>query len=210
MRTLRPASSSMRDDLGGRDDLEPAGVAEARRAGRRARPGRRARRRPGRAGDDLAGGLVAAHGVDRDGQHASRESGCGQRPRQSTSMAWRPSYQPQLPQTTWGSLADPQRGQRLRAGASSVQAEARRLRLFALEVFFLGTAMTRFPALCERMPGSRCGGRLMGRQARGQRSGDSPTGEAARPKHGGRRDRRRSRVRTNGFVMELVAIQPTP
>jgi hypothetical protein len=38
-------------------------------------------------------------------------------------------------------LADPQRGQRLRDGASSVQAEARRLRLLDLEVFFLGTAI---------------------------------------------------------------------
>jgi hypothetical protein len=56
-------------------------------------------------------------------------------------MAWRPWYQPQLPHTTWGSLADPQRGQRLRDGASSVQAEARRLRLLLLEVFFLGTAI---------------------------------------------------------------------
>jgi hypothetical protein len=60
---------------------------------------------------------------------------------QSTSMAWRPWYQPQLPHTTWGSLAEPQRGQRLRDGASSVHAEARRLRLLLLEVFFLGTAI---------------------------------------------------------------------
>ena len=35
---------------------------------------------------------------------------------QSTSMAWRPWYQPQLPHTTWGSLTAPQRGQVLRAG----------------------------------------------------------------------------------------------
>ena len=44
-------------------------------------------------------------------------------------MAWRPWYQPQPPQTTWGSLAAPQRGHRLREGASSRHAEARRLRL---------------------------------------------------------------------------------
>ncbi len=56
-------------------------------------------------------------------------------------MAWRPPYHPQLGHTTWGTLAAPQRGQRLRDGASSFQAEARRLRLLALEVFFLGTAM---------------------------------------------------------------------
>jgi hypothetical protein len=56
-------------------------------------------------------------------------------------MAWRPWYQPQPPQTTWGSFAAPQRGQRLREGTFSVQAEARRLRLLDLEVFFLGTAI---------------------------------------------------------------------
>ena len=56
-------------------------------------------------------------------------------------MAWRPWYQPQLPHTMWGSLVAPQRGQVLRDGALTVHAEARRLRLLALEVFFLGTAM---------------------------------------------------------------------
>src|SRR4051812_27046630 len=56
-------------------------------------------------------------------------------------MAWRPWYQPQLPHTTWGSLAAPQRGHRLRLGASRRQADARRLRLFDLEVFFFGTAI---------------------------------------------------------------------
>jgi hypothetical protein len=59
-------------------------------------------------------------------------------------MAWRPWYQPQLPHTTWGSLAAPQRGQTERAGAFTVHAEARRLRLLALEVFFLGTATAVF------------------------------------------------------------------
>jgi hypothetical protein len=42
-------------------------------------------------------------------------------------------------------LVAPQCGQLLRAGAFTVQAEARRLRLFALEVFFLGTAMMVVP-----------------------------------------------------------------
>src|SRR4051794_26395266 len=56
-------------------------------------------------------------------------------------MAWRPAYQPQLPHTTWGSLVAWQRGRVLRAGASSFQADARRARLLALLVFFLGTAM---------------------------------------------------------------------
>jgi hypothetical protein len=57
-------------------------------------------------------------------------------------MAWRPPYHPQFAHTTWGSFADPQRGQRLREGAFRFQADARRLRLLAFEVFFLGTAIT--------------------------------------------------------------------
>ncbi len=57
-------------------------------------------------------------------------------------MAWRPPYQPQLPHTMWGTLVAPQRGQLLRDGRSRRQALARRLRLLAFEVFFLGTAMT--------------------------------------------------------------------
>jgi hypothetical protein len=56
-------------------------------------------------------------------------------------MAWRPLYQPQLPHTTCGCFTAPHRGHTLRAGAFKFQAEARRLRLFALEVFFLGTAI---------------------------------------------------------------------
>ena len=40
-----------------------------------------------------------------------------------------------------GRLVLPQRGQRLRAGVSSRHAEARRLLLFDLEVFFFGTAI---------------------------------------------------------------------
>ena len=56
-------------------------------------------------------------------------------------MAWRPPYHPQLGQTTWGSLAWAHCGQRLRAGADRRQAEARRLRLFDFDVFFLGTAI---------------------------------------------------------------------
>lgn len=55
-------------------------------------------------------------------------------------MACRPWYQPQVGHTTWGSFAEAQLGHRLRAGATSFQLEARRLRLFALLVFFLGTA----------------------------------------------------------------------
>ena len=60
-------------------------------------------------------------------------------------MAWRPWYQPQLPHTVWGIFAAPQREHTLRAGAFSVHALARRLRLFDLEVFFLGTATALAP-----------------------------------------------------------------
>jgi hypothetical protein len=47
----------------------------------------------------------------------------------------------------WGRLAAEHRGHTLRAGTLIVQAEARRLRLFALEVFFLGTAIASLPEL---------------------------------------------------------------
>ncbi len=56
-------------------------------------------------------------------------------------MAWRPPYQPQFGHTTWGSLARWHCGHSLRGGGPRRHAEARRLRLFALEVFFLGTAI---------------------------------------------------------------------
>lgn len=41
----------------------------------------------------------------------------------------------------WGNFADEQCGHTLRAGTESLQADARRLRLFDLLVFFFGTAM---------------------------------------------------------------------
>jgi hypothetical protein len=59
-------------------------------------------------------------------------------------MAWRPWYQPQLLQTTWGTFTAPHRGQVLRAGAPSVHAEARRMRVLDFDIFFLGTAMERY------------------------------------------------------------------
>ena len=56
-------------------------------------------------------------------------------------MAWRPWYQPQLPHTTWGSLAEPQRGHTERAGTLSVHADARWLRVLLFDFFFFGTGM---------------------------------------------------------------------
>jgi hypothetical protein len=58
-------------------------------------------------------------------------------------MACRPAYQPQLPQTWCGRFEAPQRGQRLRADSVTFHAEARRLRVFDFDIFFLGTGMTR-------------------------------------------------------------------
>ena len=89
-RTLWPGSASMAMTSDAGDDLE------ARRC-RRARSGRPTSTtgdaelvgRPAGAGDDLAGGLVAAHGVDRDGQR-SAVTGVAVSVGQSTSMAWRP------------------------------------------------------------------------------------------------------------------------
>lgn len=60
-----------------------------------------------------------------------------------TSTTTRSLYQPQLPQTVWGVLALPQRGQMLRGGVCSFHALARRLRVFDFDVFFLGTAIVR-------------------------------------------------------------------
>jgi hypothetical protein len=58
-------------------------------------------------------------------------------------------------------LALPQRGQRLRAGALSRQALARRLRVFDFDVFFFGTAIVRFPrrdarSMIDRFVGGLC------------------------------------------------------
>jgi hypothetical protein len=58
----------------------------------------------------------------------------------STWTATRPLYQPQVPHTVWGSFAAWQRGQVLRDGAPRRQFEARRMRVFDFDFFFLGTA----------------------------------------------------------------------
>jgi len=55
-------------------------------------------------------------------------------------MATRPLYQPQVPHTVCGNLAAAQRGQVLRDGAERRQLEARRMRVFDFDFFFLGTA----------------------------------------------------------------------
>jgi hypothetical protein len=83
-----------RDRLLRREDLETADVAETTVVGADEEHGD-AELVVGatRAGDDLAGGLVTPEGVD------------GDREDQSTSIAWRPLYQPQFGQTTCGSLA---------------------------------------------------------------------------------------------------------
>jgi len=61
-------------------------------------------------------------------------------PDQATSTTTRFLYQPHDWQTVCGVFALPQRGQVLRAGASSFQLPARRLRVFDFDFFFFGTA----------------------------------------------------------------------
>jgi hypothetical protein len=62
-------------------------------------------------------------------------------PGYSISTAWRPLYHPQCGHTMCGTFAWWHWGQTLRLGLRSTQFEARRLRLFAFEVFFFGTAI---------------------------------------------------------------------
>jgi len=97
------------------------------------------------AGDYLCGSPITAHGIDRHRKARKRLTRRADPPtgHYSTSIAWRPLYQPQFGHTTWGSLALVHCGHTERAGAFSTQLDARRLRLFALEVFFLGTAIGR-------------------------------------------------------------------
>ena len=80
---------------------------------------------------DFAGSKIAPHRVYRDWKHGLDQ----------TSTAWRSLYHPHEPHTLWGSLVAPQRSQKLREERLSLQAAALRLRLLALEVFFLGTAI---------------------------------------------------------------------
>jgi len=54
--------------------------------------------------------------------------------------AMRPLYQPHVPHTVCGIFAAEQRGQVLRDGADRRQLEARRMRVFDFDFFFLGTA----------------------------------------------------------------------
>ncbi len=58
-------------------------------------------------------------------------------------MTTRSLYHPHDGHTVCGNLALPQRGHRLRAGASSFQAPARRLRVLDFDFFFFGTATDR-------------------------------------------------------------------
>ena len=55
----------------------------------------------------------------------------------------------------WGVFAAPHRGHTLRAGASSIQAPARRLRVFDFDFFFLGTAIVGLRNEIRAAPGYR-------------------------------------------------------
>ena len=121
-RTLGAGVGVHGDDLGRGDDLEAAGVADL------VGP---ADEHDGNA--ELLGGLPGAATISAGalsppmastamgsigwGSWVARLRSLRTRgPAQSTSMAWRPWYQPQLPHTTWGTWPTPHRGHMLRAG----------------------------------------------------------------------------------------------
>jgi hypothetical protein len=85
--------------------------------------------------------------------------------------AWRPPYHPQLGQTTWGNLPLRHCGHVLRGGAARLHALARRLRLFAFDVFFFGTAMKHRAYLLRRESIVRLAAEPVGT---GCRSSESP------------------------------------
>ena len=89
------------------------------------------------AGDDLAGRLVAPHRVDGDREHALTQGDGSSRPRwpggRRTSRSWGTRRGAAWP----GGTA----GRRCAAAPTASSCEARRLRLLAFEVFFLGTAI---------------------------------------------------------------------
>ena len=140
----RAGVGAHRDHLGGRDHLEVAGErAEHLGLARRARPGRRARPRRG-ARRRRSPQAPCPHPSRR----AATGSSIGRVPSRTSSSGISRRRWPGGRRTSRssrrrraGSLVAPQRGHTLRAGVSSFQALARRLRLFALEVFFLGTAI---------------------------------------------------------------------
>ncbi len=124
---------------------ETTGVAHLPRPTHQEHPDPRRLGHPAGAGDYLPGSPITTHGIDRHRKARKRLTRRADATpgHYSTSIAWRPLYQPQLGHTTWGSLAWVHCGHTERAGAFSTQLDARRLRLFALEVFFLGTAIGR-------------------------------------------------------------------
>ena len=146
---------------------------------------------PAGPGDDLAGGLVAAHGVDGDGQGGQRLGRRTLAPAAQVSRPRRPgapctsrsSGRPRGASWTPGSA-----GTRCAAGGSAARPPAWRLRPFALDVFFFGTAIVGLqrsvrgaapdgrarPGPGRRLPGDRSTSRLAHRGSRGQRSRSRP------------------------------------
>jgi hypothetical protein len=86
------------------------------------------------ASENFTGGTVTTHRINGDWQHIRDLDN------QSMVIATRPLYQPHTPHTVCGNLAEAQRGHVLRDGASRRQFEARRIRVFDFDFFFLGTA----------------------------------------------------------------------
>ena len=186
------------------DDLEVAPQRRrAPRAGRPARPARRARRRPRWAPATISPGrLVAAHRVDGDGQHPGARGDRAVRVAelaQSTSMAWRPSYQPQLPHTTWGSLAGAAAGADAAGGALEAPGAGPAAAALGLGGLLLGDghrsswSVSRVPPRWVR----RCEGQRYARRAQ--------TGKASGPGADGR-----NRAPTCASAIEAEGVEGRP
>ena len=162
------------DDLGRRDDLEAAGVAELVGPADEQRPGRRARRRPAGAPATISPGAWSP-------PIASTATGsidaCGHRRRASVDVDGLAAVVPAaVAAHDVGQLGRRRSaGRCCAAGPRGVQAEARRLRLFAFEVFFLGTAMVLVPLVVR--DGCSCGrASVAGRPGSGRSEPGSPLG----------------------------------
>ena len=107
------------------------------------------------AGDDLAGCLVAAHGVDGDRQHRDGRCALSRRRRRRGPCTSRRSGTPCA--AAWRRRSA---GRCCAPGRSSFQAPARRLRVFDFDFFFLGTATAglrcrRYRAVARLSPDER-------------------------------------------------------
>jgi len=142
VRTPFAGSSSHPDDLARRDDRQIAHVAESPLIG----TGRARRRYLRSATAWRAPATISAGALSHP--HSRRGQRAGPAPRPSDVLDGLPAVVPTAVGADHiGQLRPPALGQMLRAGALSVQAEARRLRLFDFDVFFFGTPSCCHPVL---------------------------------------------------------------